>query len=140
LVDTNVLVDVIDEESAWTEWSIRQLRNQSQVHELVINPVIYAELSPAYGSEQELEVGIAGLELVFREFPRTALFLAGLAHRHYRSEGGPRHTILADFLIGAHAMVLGCGILTRDVRRYRNYFPRVPLITPETQLAASLTV
>jgi predicted nucleic acid-binding protein len=130
LIDTNILVDVIDEESAWTEWSIRQLRYQSRVHELAINPVIYAELSPAYGSEQEVEAGITALELVYREFPRAALFLAGIAHRHYRKEGGPRHAILADFLIGAHAMVLGCGILTRDARRYRRYFPRVPLVTP----------
>lgn len=130
LVDTNVLVDVIGEESEWTDWSIRQLRNQAQVHELVINPVVYAELSPAYDSEPEVDEGIAGMELVFRELPKTALFLAGVAHSHYRKEGGPRHTILADFLIGAHAAVLGCGILTRDARRYRNYFPKVPLVTP----------
>jgi predicted nucleic acid-binding protein len=131
LVDTNVLVDVVDDGSDWFEWSIRQLRHQSQVHELAINPVIYAEFAPSFETQDRLDARMEDLELSFRELPRSALYLAGLAHRQYRTEGGPRHTILADFLIGAHAMVLGCGILTRDVRRYRTYFPRVPLVTPD---------
>ena len=62
--------------------------------------------------------------------PKPALYLAGIAHSQYRRAGGPRESILSDFFIGAHAAVLGCGILTRDARRYRNYFPRVPLVTP----------
>jgi predicted nucleic acid-binding protein len=70
------------------------------------------------------------LGLRYRELPKPALFVAGVAHRHYRQAGGTKHSVLADFFIGAHAAVLGCGILTRDARRYRNYFPRVPLITP----------
>jgi predicted nucleic acid-binding protein len=130
LVDTNVLVDLLEKDAQWSGWSLRQLRFQSRVHELVINPVIYAELSPAFASESELDGEVERLELTFRELSRTALFVAGVAHRHYRQAGGPRHSILADFLIGAHAAVLGCGILTRDVRRYRSYFPRVPLVTP----------
>lgn len=68
--------------------------------------------------------------LTYRELPKPALYIAGVAHRHYRKAGGSRETILADFLIGAHAAVLGCGILTRDARRYRHHFPRVPLVTP----------
>ncbi len=130
LVDTNVLVDLLGGDAQWSDWSLRQLRFQSRVHELLINPVIYAELSPAFASEGELDGEVERLELRFRELPRTALFVAGVAHRHYRQAGGPRHSILADFLIGAHAAVLGCGILTRDARRYRCYFPRVPLVTP----------
>jgi predicted nucleic acid-binding protein len=133
LVDTNVLVDVIDRDSEWFDWSIRQLRHQSQVHELAINPVIYAEFAPSFETQHRLDARVEDMELAFRELPRSALYVAGLAHRQYRTEGGPRHTILADFFIGAHAMVLGCGILTRDVRRYRRYFPRVPLVTPEAQ-------
>ena len=68
--------------------------------------------------------------LAYRELPKAALYVAGVAHRHYRRAGGLRQSILADFLIGAHAAVLGCGILTRDARRYRNYFPRVEVIAP----------
>lgn len=130
LVDTNVLLDVLEDDPAWADWSLHQLRAQSQVHELAINPVIYAELASSFASQAKLEQCIDDLELGFRDMSRQALFLAGVAHRHYRRAGGPRLSILADFLIGAHAAVLGCGILTRDERRYRHYFPRVPLVTP----------
>ena len=130
LVDTNVLIDVIDDDPHWFEWSAHQLRIQRRVHELLVNPVIYAELAPSFASQRNLDAQLGNLELGFREIPKVALYIAGLAHRHYRQGGGPRESILADFLIGAHAMVLGCGILTRDTRRYRRYFPRVELVTP----------
>lgn len=131
LVDTNVLLDVLEDDPNWAEWSLRQLRAQSQVHELVINPVIYAELSLAFDSVQALDAALAGMGFVFEELPRPALFLAGRAFVRYRREGGTKGNVLADFFIGAHAAVAGCGVLTRDARRYRNYFPRVPLVTPE---------
>jgi predicted nucleic acid-binding protein len=120
----------VERDPEWLVWSAEQLRNQQRVHELVINPVIYAELSPGFASQQNLDAQVAGIGLVFRELPKSALYIAGLAHRHYRTEGGPRLSILSDFFIGAHAAVLGCGILTRDSRRYRTHFPRVPLVTP----------
>jgi predicted nucleic acid-binding protein len=130
LVDTNVLIDVIEDDPQWYDWSVGQMRHHSNVHELLINPVIYAELAPTRRTSQMLDASLQIMEVSFQEIPRAALFLAGLAHRHYRQAGGPRESILADFLIGAHAAVLGCGILTRDARRYRKYFPRVPLVTP----------
>jgi predicted nucleic acid-binding protein len=130
LVDTNVIVDLLDSDSRWADWSERQLRYQQRVHELVVSPIVYSELAPTFSSQELLDQKLAEIGLRFREMPKLALFLAGIAHRHYREAGGPRLSILADFLIGAHAMVLGCGILTRDVRRYRNYFPRVPLVSP----------
>jgi predicted nucleic acid-binding protein len=130
LVDTNIIIDVLGEDAVWSDRAARQMRFQSRVHELVINPLIYAELSPSFASVPELDASIDGLELTYRELPRTALFVAGVAHRHYRKAGGPRQSILADFLIGAHAAVMGCGILTRDPRRYRSYFPAVEVIAP----------
>jgi predicted nucleic acid-binding protein len=130
LVDTNIIIDVLGEDPVWSDRAARQMRFQSRVHELVINPLIYAELSPSFASVPELDASIDGLELTYRELPRTALFVAGVAHRHYRKAGGPRQSILADFLIGAHAAVMGCGILTRDPRRYRSYFPAVEVIAP----------
>jgi hypothetical protein len=130
LVDTNVLIDVFEHAAPWWEWSSNQLRLQSRMHELAINPVIYAEVSPSFNSPAQLDDGLDDMEMSYRELPRDALFLAGHIHRRYRQVGGLREQILADFLIGAHAMVLGCGILTRDARRYRSYFPRVPLVTP----------
>ena len=130
LVDTNVLVDVLEDDPTWADWSIRQLRAQSQVHSLLINPVIYAELSLTFDSVEALDAVIEGLQLGMQDLPRPALFLAGKAFVKYRRVGGLRQNVLADFFIGAHAAVLGCGILTRDPRRYRNYFPSVGLIVP----------
>lgn len=130
-VDTNVLVDVLEDDPEWGDWSVRQLRDQSQVHELIINPVVYAELSLAYASVEALDQAIQAMGLVMREIPRSALFLAGKAFVKYRRGGGTKNNVMADFFIGAHAAVLDCAILTRDARRYKNYFPRVPLIVPE---------
>jgi Predicted nucleic acid-binding protein, contains PIN domain len=130
LVDTNVLVDVLADDPAWADWSVRQLRAQSQVHDLIINPVIYAELSLTFDSVEALNDAIDEMHLTMQELPRAALFLAGRAFVKYRRAGGRRNNVLADFFIGAHAAVLDCAILTRDARRYRNYFPRVELIVP----------
>jgi len=131
LVDTNVLVDVLEDDPDWADWSVRQLRAQSQVHELLINPVIYSELSLAFDSVGALDDAIEDMGLSFQELPRAALFLAGRAFVKYRRAGGGRSNVLADFFIGAHAAVLGCPIITRDARRYRSYFPTVPLLMPE---------
>lgn len=131
LVDTNVLLDVLQDDPAWADWSVRQLRAQAQVHELFINPVIYAELSLAFESVQATDESIEGMGLSVQELPRPALFLAGRAFVKYRREGGAKGNVLADFFIGAHAAVMDCGILTRDARRYRSYFPRVALVTPD---------
>lgn len=129
LVDTNVLLDVVQDDEAWVEWSLRQLRVQAQVHELVVNPVIYAELSLAFDSVHAVDSTLATMGLGYQDLPRPALFLAGRAFLKYRRQGGSKSNVLADFFIGAHAAVQGWGILTRDARRYRNYFPRVPLVT-----------
>ena len=130
LVDTNVLVDVFEDDAEWADWSTAQLRAQAQVHELIINPIIYAELSLAFDSDDALDQVLNAVNITLREIPRPALFLAAKAFVKYRRGGGTKRNVLADFFIGAHAAVLGCGILTRDARRYRNYFPRVVLVTP----------
>ncbi len=131
LVDSNVLLDVLEDDPTWAEWSLRQLRAQSQAHDLAINPVIYAELSPAFDSVQALNSAVEGMGLMVQELPRSALFLAGRAFLKYRHEGGNKSNVLPDFFIGAHAAVQGWDILTRDARRYRSYFPTIILITPE---------
>lgn len=131
LVDTNVLVDVVENDPGWADWSVKQLRAQAQVHELFINPVIYSELSLTFDSVKALDDVIANLGLGLHEVPRPALFLAARAFVKYRRAGGTKYNVLSDFFIGAHAAVLGCAILTRDGRRYRHYFPRVPLVVPD---------
>jgi len=130
LVDTNVLVDVLENDPDWSTWSLQQLRAQSRVHRLIINPVIYAELSLAFTSFEALDQAVEGLQLALEETPRSALFLAGKAFVRYRREGGAKTNVLAEFFIGAHAAVSGYPLLTRDPRRYRTYFPGVTLIAP----------
>lgn len=132
LVDTNVLLDVLEDDPAWADWSIRQLRAQAQVHELFINPVIYSGLSLAFDSVDAVDEALEHMGLGFEELPRPALFLASRAFLRYRrEEGGLKANVLPDFFIGAHAAVLSCGILTRDSRRYQHYFPRVALVVPD---------
>lgn len=131
LVDTNVLVDLFGNDPQWADWSERQLRTQAAVHALVIDPAVYAELAAQFTAPRELDAQLARLRIELVMPPRPALFLAGKAFERYRRRGGTRHSVLADFLIGAHAAVCGWPILTRDPRRYRDYFPTVQLITPE---------
>ena len=130
LVDTNVLVDVLEDDPRWADWSIDQLRAQSKIHPLLINPVIYAELSLTFSRVEALDQAIESMGLALKELPHPALFLAGKAFALYRRNGGKKSNVLADFFIGAHAAVLGCPLLTRDAQRYRSYFPSVELITP----------
>lgn len=131
LVDTNVLVDVLENDPEWADWSVAQLRAQAQIHRLVINPIIYAELSLAFSTVEALDETLAALQIPVIEIPKPALFLAGKAFVKYRRQGGTKTSVLADFFIGAHAAVAGLPVLTRDVRRYEGYFPTVPLIAPE---------
>jgi len=130
IVDTNVLVDVLEDDPDWADWSIGQMRELSKIHEFAINPVIYAELSLTFDAVEDLDAVVTDLELKFLEVPRPALFLAGKAFVRYRRQGGVKTTVLGDFFIGAHAAVMGCPILTRDTRRYLGYFPTVDLIAP----------
>lgn len=130
LVDTNVLVDVLQDDPQWADWSIGQLRAQSKVHRLAINPIIYAELSLTFATVEALDQTVADLGLVMIEIPRPALFLAGKAFAQYRRQGGTKSNVLGDFFIGAHAAVSGHTLLTRDTRRYTSYFAGVKLIAP----------
>jgi predicted nucleic acid-binding protein len=132
LIDTNVLVDVLENDPDWADWSTAQLRAQAQIHRLVINPVIYAELSLTFSMVEALDATLADLQIPVIETPKPALFLAGKAFVQYRRQGGTKSNVLADFFIGAHAAVAGLPVLTRDVRRYAGYFPTVRLIAPET--------
>jgi len=130
IVDTNVLIDVLEDDPQWAQWSAGRLREQGRIHELVINPVIYAELATMFDAVEKLDGVLADLEIGVREIPRPALFLAGKAFAIYRKGGGLKSGVLADFFIGAHSAVSGFPILTRDSRRYKNYFPTVTLISP----------
>jgi predicted nucleic acid-binding protein len=130
LVDTNVLLDVLQNDPKWAEWSQGELETASLTDSLAINAVIYSELSIAFERIEELESVLSEASLSVEPIPREALFLAGKAFLNYRRRRGTKLSVLLDFYIGAHAAVHGCTILTRDVSRYRNYFPTVRLIAP----------
>jgi predicted nucleic acid-binding protein len=130
LVDTNVLVDVLQDDPEWADWSITQLRAQSRVHRLAINPIIYAELSLTFSTVEALDKVIDGMALAMLEIPKPALFLAGKAFVQYRRRRGVKTNVLGDFFIGAHAAVSRVPVLTRDARRYQTYFPSLRLVTP----------
>ncbi|MEO8614470.1 MAG: PIN domain-containing protein [Luteolibacter sp.] len=128
LVDTNVLLDVTGADSQWLEWSLEQMSWLPE--QLVINPLIYAELCYQAGLIEEVEATLASLGLHYRELPREALFLASQAYCEYRQRGATKTAPLADFFIGAHAQAEGFTLLTRDKARYQTYFPTVRHICP----------
>ena len=130
LVDTNVLVDVLQDDPQWAAWSIQQLRAQASIHQLTINPVIYAEISLSFSTLEALDSVVAMLGLEMREIPRPALFLAAKAYAQYRKRGGSKQQVLSDFFIGAHAAVQGWSLLTRDASRFRTYFPTLEVLAP----------
>ncbi len=130
LVDTNVLLDVLQDDAQWAEWSLAQLRAQAQLHRLTINEVIYAELSLSFTTLAALDAVVERMQLDVAPLPRAALFLVGKAFLQYRRRGGTKTQVLPDFFIGAQAAVNAWPLLTRDVTRYRSYFPTVTLITP----------
>ena len=130
LVDSNVLLDVATNDPVWSAWSAEALGHAANQAPLIINPLIYAEVSVAFGRIEDLDAALSA-ELYRREsLPWEAAFLAGKAFLQYRRRGGARSLPLPDFYIGAHAAIRGYRLLTRDVARYRTYFPTVELVTP----------
>ncbi|GGA91613.1 DNA-binding protein [Brucella endophytica] len=133
LVDTNVLLDLATDDQKWFDWSTGQLRSASLAGPLMVNVVIYAELAVRYEDIGALDAFLrkVGCEIV--PIPKEALFLAGKVYAQYRRAGGTRTGVLPDFFIGAHASVAGIPLLTRDIRRYRTYFPALQLIAPDSE-------
>jgi predicted nucleic acid-binding protein len=130
LADTSVLLDVLNEDPQWFEWSARRLEPLITARRLVINPLIYAEVSVQFESFEALEEAIREFAFERLPLPYEAGFLAGKAFVLYRSHGGSKTSPLPDFYIGAHASIAGLTLLTRDPRRYRHYFPKLKLISP----------
>jgi len=131
LVDTNVILDVVEDDPDWGDWSHTRLDAAALQYTLLINDVIYAELSIAYLRIEELEAMLSTGGFRMEPIPREALFLAGKVFRQYRDRGGTKTGVLPDFFIGAHAAVAGIPLLTRDARRYRSYFSGLEIIHPD---------
>lgn len=132
LVDTNIFIDIFGPQGDFSDWSRTVLIAIRQDCDLVLSPIVWAELAGLVRSERELSALTAPLHLVRESLPFEAAFRAGTAHVAYRRQGGTRERTLPDFLIGAHASIHGHRLLTRDAVRYRAYFPELDLISPET--------
>ena len=130
LVDSNVLLDVLTEDATWLDWSAAALARAAETDLLIINPLIYAEVSVRFRRIEDLDAALP--PSLFRRdgLPWEAGFLAGKCFRAYRRGGGARRSPLPDFYVGAHAAIRGHALLTRDATRYRTYFPTLDLIAP----------
>ncbi|MHB8743389.1 MAG: type II toxin-antitoxin system VapC family toxin [Sulfuricaulis sp.] len=130
LVDSNVILDVVTEDPKWYDWSASQLEKLAESHTLVINPIIFSEVSIGFDRIEDLDKTLP--PDYFRRDPLSweAGFLAGKCFVRYRRSGGKRRSPLPDFYIGAHAAISGIALLTRDLKRYRTYFPKLALISP----------
>lgn len=131
LVDSNVLLDVATTDPRWEKWSAEALAAAANEGQLAINPIIYAEVSIGYTTIERLDEVLPHDVYVRTPLPYEAAFLAGKAFLNYRRRGGAKTAPLPDFYIGAHAAIAGYRVLTRDVQRYRTYFPTVTVIGPD---------
>jgi predicted nucleic acid-binding protein len=130
LVDSNVLLDIFTEDPEWFPWSSEELERRADESVLVINPIIYAEVSVRFARIEELEEALPRARFRRDVLPWEAGFLAGKCFLHYRRRGGSKQSPLPDFYIGAHAAVAGMTLLTRDRSRYRTYFPQLEVLAP----------
>jgi predicted nucleic acid-binding protein len=131
LVDTNVLIDVLHRDPVWASWSDSNLERVADEAIVVINPIVYGELSLGFPTVEALDNALEPHLFVREGLPFAAAFLAGRAFLAYRRRGGSRTSPMPDFYIGAHAAIAGYRLLTRDAGRYRTYFPTLELIAPE---------
>ena len=130
LVDSNVILDVITDDEEWGDWSADQLAEAAHTGTLIINPVIYAEVSAGFERIEDLDEALPANYYRRLPLPFEAAFLAGQCFVKYRRRGGDRRSPLPDFYIGAHAAIAGFTLLTRDARRYKTYFPSLQIIAP----------
>ena len=130
LVDSNVLIDVVNDDPVWGAWSREALERTATHDLLVVNPIIYAEVSAGFARAEDVERAFPSADFRREQIPYEAAFLAGKAHVAYRRRGGRSRSPLPDFYVGAHAAVCGHRLLTRDASRYRTYFPRLDIIAP----------
>ena len=130
LVDSNVILDVVSDDEEWGDWSASMLSAAAQSGRLIINPLIYAEVSCGYDRIEDLDDALPREYFVREPLPWEAAFLAAKAFIKYRRRGGVRRAPLPDFYIGAHAAVSRYTLLTRDARRYSTYYPKLPIIAP----------
>jgi len=129
-VDSNVLLDIVTDDPQWSAWSSAALAHAADEGPVVINPLIYAEISLAFERIETLEAILPASVFLRLPLPWEAAFLVGRCFVRYRRLGGLRRSPLPDFYIGAHAAIHHLTLLTRDAARYRTYFPKLKITAP----------
>ena len=140
LIDANVLLDILTDDPRWRSWSEEKVLAVIETDQAAVNPIIYAELGAAYRTAAELDRVLSGWPVQRLALPYEAAFPPAQAFLRYRRRGGQRRSPLPDFYIGAHAVAAGFTLLTRDAPRYRTYFPKLRLISPESTGTRSTAV
>ena len=137
LVDSDIILDVFLDDPNWAEWSESKLDKFSAITKLFINPVVYSEVSIGFNRIEDLESALSRGGFQILEIPKEGLFLAGKVFLEYQENKGTKRSLLPDFYTGAQAAILGFDLITRDVSRYRTYFPTVKLISPRRRSRGS---
>lgn len=130
LVDSNIILDILTEDKIWFDWSSKKLSEYAEQTALIINPIIYAEISIRFSSIEDLEKSVPSDYFSRQALPWEAAFLAGKVFLKYKKNGGEKTSPLPDFFIGAHALVADLTLLTRDKERYKHYFPALSIFSP----------
>jgi predicted nucleic acid-binding protein len=130
LVDTNIFLDVFQQDPVWMPWSAQQLRLGQASDSLVINMVVYAELLGHPKFAFDLDAFLQAQSIDTLDINRQTARAAAMAFREYRHRGGGKTGVLPDFFIGAQAVTEGWTLLTRDAARYKTYFPKIKMICP----------
>ena len=131
LVDSSAILDLFEDDPTWGDWSAEQPQRGEESGRLLINAIVYSEVSVGFSTIEDLEEAVRLADLQLQPIPREALFLAGKAYLTYRRQQGMRRSPLPDFFIGAHAATEQLPLLTRDPERFSTYFPTVRLIAPD---------
>lgn len=129
IVDSNVLLDLFTDDPRWGDWSAVHLAAAFDSGPVLINPLIYAEMSVGFSRIEDLDESLPA-RIGREELPWDAAFLAGRCFVQYRRQGGARHSPLPDFYIAAHAATTGRALLTRDRPRHLDLLPSLTVISP----------
>ncbi len=129
-IDTSVLVDILWASPSYGRESLAAVTRASREGRLVVCEVVFAELAGQFGSAERLDEVLSGVDVAFDAMGEAAAATAGLLWREYRRRGGPRERMVADFLIGAHAVHQADRLLSRDRGFHRSYLPDLKLMVP----------
>lgn len=128
-IDTSVLLLILKRQKGWEAWK-RCISQAALEGPLVVCPVVFAEFSPGFPSWEAAMQDLDRLQISYETISPDAAWLAGDVFLRYRRKGGPRNSLIPDFLIAAHAFVQANRLAAIDRGYFREYFPRLSVMSP----------